>query len=58
MIKKVTVPIIEKINGYANPIVVGTKVEYRIWGILLYRKTFLQPIHYGVERWDDYQIRI
>ncbi len=58
MIKKVTIPIIEEIDGYAVPIVVGTKVEYRIFGILLYRKTFFLPVRYGVNNWDDYQIRI
>ena len=55
MIKKETTPIIEQVNGYSA--VVGTKVEYRLFGILLYRKILYLPNRYGVKEYD-YQILI
>lgn len=58
MIKKVTVPLIEKLDGCEESIVVGTKVEYRIFGILLYEKSLLLPIYWGIMNWDDFQTRI
>lgn len=58
MIKKVTVPLIEKLDGCEESIVVGTKVEYRIFGILLYEKSLLLPIYWGIMDWDDFQTRI
>lgn len=58
MIKKVTAPLIEKLDGCEESIVVGTKVEYRIFGILLYEKSLLLPIYWGIMDWDDFQTRI
>lgn len=58
MIKKVTAPLIEKLDGCEESIVVGTKVEYRIFGILLYEKSLLLPIYWGIMNWDDFQTRI
>lgn len=55
MITKKTTPIIEQVNGYSA--VVGTKVEYRLFGILLYRKVLYLPNKYGVKEYD-YQINI
>lgn len=58
MIKKVTTPIIEKFNGDGDLIVVGTRVEYRMFGILLYKKKLYLPLKYGVTGYLDYYIRI
>lgn len=58
MIKKVTTPIIEKSDTYSCLTVVGTKVEYRIFGILLYMKILYLPLKYGVKEYLDYYIRI
>lgn len=58
MISKRTIPIIEKVNGFDVPIVVGTKVEYRIFGILLYKKILLLPIYYGFRDWFDFPTQI
>ena len=37
--------------------VAGTKVEYRLFGILLYKKVLYTPMWYGIEHYD-YQIFI
>lgn len=58
MIKKLITPIIEQINKNGDMIVVGTKVEYRLLGILLYKKEFYNPEKYGVYRYNNYQICI
>lgn len=58
MIKKVTTPIIEKSVVYSILTVVGTKVEYRIFGILLYKKILYLPLKYGVKEYNDYYICI
>lgn len=58
MIRKKTIPIIENVEGFEGMIVVGTKVEYRLFGILFYEKTLLLPFRYGVKYWDDYPTRI
>lgn len=59
MITKTTEPII---SGYANlagnNVVIGTKVEYRLFGILLYKKILYTPNKYGLKCWDHYQIFI
>lgn len=58
MIKKVTTPIIEKFNGDGDLVVVGTRVEYRFIGILLYQKVLYTPVKYGVFKYDYYQMSI
>lgn len=58
MITKITTPIVKKFNGNGDLEVVGTKVEYRLLGILLYRKILYLPQHYGVSNYDDYYTRI
>lgn len=58
MIKKVTIPIIEKLNDNGDLVVVGTKVEYRLLGILLYRKELYMPAKYGLVYYNNYQTRI
>lgn len=44
MITKTTTPIVENTAGR----VIGTKVEYRLFGILLYKKVLLTPLKYGI----------
>lgn len=50
MMTKTIEPII---SGCANLVgnnpVIGTKVEYRLFGILLYKKLFYNPSKYGLE---------
>lgn len=58
MIKKLTAPILEQLNDDGDMVVVGTKVEYRLLGILLYKKELYTPQKYGVYSYDCYQIRI
>lgn len=38
--------------------VVGTRVEYRMCGILLYQKTLYNPEKYGIEEYNLYQTSI
>lgn len=59
MMTKTIEPIISGCANLAgnNP-VIGTKVEYRLFGILLYKKLFYNPSKYGLECWDNYQIVI
>lgn len=35
-----------------QPVVVGTQVKYRIFGILICRKTMYTPAKYGLEEWQ------
>lgn len=58
MIKKVTTPLIGRYGKDGDLVVAGTRVEYRIFGILLYRKELYNPELYGVYNYDQYQIRI
>lgn len=58
MIKKTTTPIVEKLNGNGDLTVMGTKVEYRLFGILLYSKLLYLPAKYGIRYYDDYHTRI
>lgn len=45
MITKTTEPIIDGV------VVVGTKVEYRFFGILFYKKTLYTPDKYGIKEY-------
>ena len=58
MIKKMTTPIIAKFNGNGDLVIIGTKVEYRLFGILLYQKKLYMPAKYGMSHYENYQIRI
>lgn len=49
---------IERFNGNGDLVVVGTRVEYRIFGILLCKKELHLPSKYGVCRYDNFQTRI
>lgn len=57
MMTKKTEPIIEYEEETETFIVIGTKVEYRLFGILLYKKTFLSPEAFGIKEYN-YQICI
>ena len=56
MITKTTKPIIITLNSEED-VVVGTKVEYRIFGILLYKKTLELP-NPKAKSFDHFYIRI
>jgi len=49
MLKKIVSPIIE------NKEIIGTKIEYRIFGLLIYQKIFHAPIKYGIKIYQLYQ---
>lgn len=53
MIKKVTSPILSEDGKKVD----GTKVEYRLLGILLYKKVLINPEASGIEYYT-YQTRI
>ena len=57
MMTKKTEPIIEYEEETETFIVIGTKVEYRLFGILIYKKTFLSPEAFGIKEYN-YQICI
>ena len=57
MMTKKTEPIIGNEEGTGNSIVIGTQVEYRLFGILLYKKTVLSPEAFGIKEYN-YQICI
>ncbi|WP_163308911.1 hypothetical protein [Dysgonomonas sp. 521] len=48
MIRKTTRPIVDKNT------VIGTKTEYRLLGILLYRKELYTPACYGFKVYEFY----
>ena len=52
MITKKTTPIIETINLKST--VTGSIVEYRIFGILFYKKTLVLPVKYGIKECEFY----
>ncbi len=55
MFTKEITPIISSAQG--DPGVVGTLVEYKLFGILLYRKRMYNPSYYGLTEWDyDWRI--
>ncbi len=33
---------------------VGTVIEYRLFGLLLYKKTLISPLYYGVAEYEFY----
>lgn len=47
--KEITPIVSSKQNG---PGVVGTLVEYKLFGILLYRKRMYNPNYYGLKEWE------
>lgn len=48
---------IEPIINLTNESVIGTDIQYRIFGLLIYRKTMYSPEKYGIKEYD-YSIRI
>lgn len=59
MLVKTIEPIIESCASLAScDNVIGTKVEYRLFGILLYKKLFFTPGKYGIKNWNHYQVVI
>lgn len=59
MITKTTKPILSDVmTQTGNCTVIGTKVEYRFFGILLYKKILYNPGKYGLKHWDHYQTSI
>ncbi|MFA6727382.1 MAG: hypothetical protein WCS17_04075 [Prevotella sp.] len=54
--KKITPIIINKQQGLSDA-VVGTTVEYRLLGILLYKKELFLPSYYGIKEYE-FQISI
>lgn len=55
MMTKITTPIVrEQVRGMKE--VTGVRVEYRLFGILLYRKTLVMPEVFGIYNYDNYQI--
>ena len=50
MFTKEITPIISSAQG--EPSVVGTLVEYKLLGILLYRKKMYNPNYYGLKEWE------
>ena len=52
---KITTPIVrEQVRGMKE--VTGVRVEYRLFGILLYRKILVMPEVFGVYDYGNYQI--
>lgn len=58
MIKKVTTPIIKSAINIGDNAVIGTRVEYRLFGILLYRKELYTPEAYGIHRYECFHASI
>lgn len=52
MIKKTVEPIIEEIDG--TKMCVGTRIEYRVFGLLIYRNVVSLPNRYGLKTWEFY----
>lgn len=51
MVKKYITPIIRKVGGEQKK-VVGTQVDYRLFGLLIYRKVMNNPSAYGLNEWE------
>lgn len=51
-------PVLESGNTIYIETVAGTLVEYRLFGVLLYKKQLFTPACYGIKSWEDYQFRI
>lgn len=56
MLTKTITPIIS--SAQSGPGVVGTLVEYKLFGILLYRKRMYYPNYYGVSMEWEFTHRI
>lgn len=55
MLVKTVEPIIDSCTPLAScDSIIGTKVEYRLFGILLYKKLFFTPNKYGIKYWGHY----
>jgi hypothetical protein len=53
MLSKKITPVIESLEGVKT--VTGTKVEYRLFGMLLYLKRLYTPAHFGFkDEWTFY----
>ncbi len=57
MITKTTKPIIGKKHSSGHIEVLGTIIEYRLFGIVICRKKILLPTFYGGRTWDEYPYR-
>lgn len=57
MIKKTIKPIIGEKSTDNYGLIYGTIIEYRLFGMLVCKKTYYTPRYYGFNRWDDYPIR-
>lgn len=55
MLTKTITPIIGEKHKDHYVEIHGTKIEYRIFGILLCRKTLHNPMYYGIAQWDCYR---
>ncbi len=64
MLTKTITPILRKKpvskddNTLYKETIIGTLVQYRLFGILFYEKRLFTPACYGMTNWDDYQFRI
>lgn len=52
MIKQTVEPILEEVDG--KKMCVGTRIEYKVFGLLIYRKVVSLPNRYGVKTWEFY----
>lgn len=60
MITKKTYPEFKEkdYNGEKAAVPTKTITEYRIFGILLYKKELLTPAFYGYNYWDEFTVKI
>lgn len=56
MITKKTYPELKQkdYRGEKVAVVTKTTTEYRLFGILLYKKVLVTPAMYGYEHWDEF----
>ena len=57
MFTKTTTPIIGVKHPSGHYEVLGTTVEYRLFGIVILRKKILLPTFYGAKTWNDFPYR-
>jgi hypothetical protein len=57
MFTKTIEPIIEGLTSN-TPKVIGSRIEYRLFGLLLYLKTIHTPAKYGITEWGEWYYRI
>ena len=55
MITKTTTPLISDCN---EPQIIGSQTEYRVFGLLIYRKILYFPNKYGIDSWDEYPLSL